>query len=102
MHTIRCWILTGVAVLLGCVMQTASADPKADYERRSAERYAGLFKSLDLNGDGAVTRVEAQGDVNFAPRFDDMDINRDGAVTAAELQRYIELQFNVRVEFSRP
>jgi len=68
-------------------------DDKTAYDQRSAARYAAVFQSLDRNGDGAVTRVEAHGDLNLGPVFDDMDINRDGIVTHAELQRYLEQHY---------
>ena len=77
-------------VLLAACVTGAGADDKAEYDRRSVARYMTLFQSLDRNADGAVTRAESQGDLNFGPRFDDMDINRDGIVTLSELQRYIE------------
>jgi hypothetical protein len=82
-------------LLLVCLMLqgyslVAAADDKADYDRRSAARYTALFQSLDRNGDSTVTRVEAEGDLNFGPVFDDIDINRDGVVTTAELQGYIK------------
>jgi Ca2+-binding EF-hand superfamily protein len=83
--------------MLFCGVGAASADDKADYDRRAAQRYTALFQSLDRNGDGAVSRVEAQGDLNFLPRFDDMDINRDGMVSAEELRRFIESQFGVKL-----
>ena len=77
------------------------ADDKADYDRRAAVRYMELFQSLDRNGDGAVSRDEAQGDLNFSPRFDDMDIDRNGFVTLPELQRYVDQQHGVRVELGQ-
>jgi hypothetical protein len=57
-----------------------------------------LFQSLDRNADGAVTRLEAQGDVNFLPRFNDMEVDMDGIVTTAELQRYLEQRYGWRIE----
>ena len=77
------------------------ADDKADFDRRAAVRYMELFQSLDRNADGAVSRDESQGDLNFRPRFDDMDINRDGSVTLAELQRYVDQQHGIRVELGQ-
>jgi Ca2+-binding EF-hand superfamily protein len=79
-----------VFVLLAACTVAAGADDKAEYDRRAAARYTMLFQSLDRNADGTVTRLEAQGDLNFYPRFDDMDIDRDGVVTLAELRRFIE------------
>lgn len=83
-------------VLLAACVAGAAANDKLEYERRAATQDTMLFQSLDRNADGAVTRLESQGNLNFGPRFDDMDINRDGVVTTAELQRYIEQQYGVK------
>jgi hypothetical protein len=81
-----------LALLMACATN-AGADDKSDYNRRAAARDLRLFQSLDRNADGAVTRLEARGDINFWPRFDDMEVNMDGVVTMAELQRYLEQQY---------
>jgi Ca2+-binding EF-hand superfamily protein len=81
------------AVLFGTTL--AAADDRADYNRRAAERFSGLFKSLDRDADGTVSRLEAKGDLNFGPRFEDMDIDRNGTVTRAELQRFVGQEFGV-------
>ena len=85
------------AALLACI-SGAAADDRLEYNRRNAERYATLFNALDRDGDGAVTRVEAQGDLNFVPYFNDMDIDRDATVTGAELQRFVQQQFGVQLQ----
>ena len=88
---------SGLAAFVALIMATAAiADDKTEYERRAVERDVALFQSLDRNRDNAVTKLEAQGDLNFGPRFDDMDINRDNIVTREELQRYLEQQYGVR------
>ncbi len=86
----------GMLVLLMACAAGAGADDKSDYNRRAAERDLSLFQSLDRNTDGAVTRTEAHGDINFLPRFNDMDINMDGIVTTTELHRYLEQQYGAR------
>lgn len=91
--------LLGAAVLLSTA--SASADERTEYNRRAADGLSGLFKSLDRDADGTVTRVEAKGDLNFGPRFRDMDIDRNGIVTGAELQRYLSQEFGVSLA-SRP
>lgn len=80
---------TTTAVLLCAITLCAWADDRAEYGRRAAAADMAAFRQLDLNGDGRLTREEATGDVNFAPRFNDMDINRDGVLTHDELLRYI-------------
>ena len=91
-------VLLGAAVLMA---SAAHADERADYNRRAAERYDTLFKSLDRDADGTVTRVEAHGDLNFGPRFEDMDIDRNGIVSRAELQRFVTLKFGVELATQR-
>jgi hypothetical protein len=54
-----------------------------------------LFHALDRNADGAVTRLEAAGDINFLPRFDDMEVDMDGTVTRSELLRYIDQHYGI-------
>ena len=75
----------------------AQSQDKAAYDRRLIERYNELFTYLDRDGDGTVTWLETQGDLNFTPVFTDMDINRDGIVTKAELARYLELRHGAGV-----
>jgi hypothetical protein len=96
------WIArSGALVLLLACAMSASADDRDDYNRRAAARDLSLFHSLDRNGDGAVSRLEAQGDINFLPRFNDMEVDMDGIVTTAELNRYLELRYQVRVRPDR-
>jgi hypothetical protein len=94
---LACGLLIGAALAVAPA-QAADPDPQVQYQRRVAERSVALFKSLDLDGDGTVSRAEAQGDLNFTPRFDDMDIDRDGRVTAAELQRFIQIEYGLRID----
>ena len=89
-----------LVLVLACAM-SASADDRDDYNRRAAARDLSLFHSLDRNGDGAVSRLEAQGDINFLPRFNDMEVDMDGIVTTAELNRYLEQRYQVRVRPDR-
>jgi Ca2+-binding EF-hand superfamily protein len=86
----------GALVLLAACAAGAGADDKSEYKRRAAARDLSLFQSLDRNTDGAVTRQEAHGDINFLPRFNDMDIDMDGVVTTVELHRYLEQQYGAR------
>lgn len=87
---------TGALALLMACAVSAGADDRGDYNRRAAKRDLALFHSLDLNADGAVTRLEARGDINFLPRFDDMEVDMNGIVTAAELHRYLEQQYGIQ------
>lgn len=81
---------------------SAGADDRREYNHRAAEDDLSLFQSLDRDADGAVTRLEAQGDINFLPRFDDMEVDMDGVVTTAELQRYLEQHYGIQLNRERP
>lgn len=85
--------LLAVALVSALAAATTQAQDKEAFVQRVVARYVVLFASLDRDGDGAVTRLEAQGDVNFLPVFNDIDINRDGIVTKAELDRYLSLEY---------
>jgi hypothetical protein len=86
----------GAALLL---VSTAAvpvyADDQAEYNARAAARDAALFRSLDRDANGVLTRAEAKGDLDLGPRFDDIDIDRDGAIVAQELERYIGQRYGV-------
>ena len=49
-------------------------------------RGAGFFKKLDTDGDGRISRSEAQAAPRLAARFDDIDANKDGFLTPDELK----------------
>ena len=88
--------VAGALLLLLASAIGAEADDRSEYNRRAAARDLRLFHELDRNGDGAVTRLEARGDVNFLPRFNDMEVNMDGVVTTGELQRYLEQHYGAQ------
>ena len=90
----RLCIAVAIAAVVTCM--NAPAQDKAAYQRRSAARHVELFTWLDRDRDDAVSRIEAEGDLNFTPIFDDVDINRDGVATKPELDRYVELLYGSR------
>jgi len=49
---------------------------------KGAER----LKKLDTDGDGRISRAEAQAAPRLAARFDDLDTNKDGFLTHDELK----------------
>lgn len=86
----------GVIATLAAACGTASADDRADYNRRGAERDVALFAALDLDADGALSRDETKGDLTLGPRFNDADINRDGILTREEMQRYVDERYGTK------
>lgn len=94
MRSISQALLVALASLMACA--GVQGQDRAEFDRRSVARYVELFTWLDRDGDGTVTRHEAQGELNFSPRFNDMDINRDGVVTKVELDRFLEQEHGMR------
>jgi Ca2+-binding EF-hand superfamily protein len=84
-----------VAALLVGWSFAAAADDRTEFNRRAAAADMALYRALDLNGDGRLTRDEVRGDLRLGPRFDDIDINRDGVITPEEMKRYIEQTYGV-------
>ena len=50
------------------------------------------FKSLDIDGDGQVSKAEAAGNKEVTEAFDRADRNRDGKLSVAEYERYGKAQ----------
>jgi len=48
-----------------------------------------MFKSMDVNGDGAVSRAEF--DAFYGKRFQELDANNDGKITPDEMKRGQEI-----------
>ena len=81
-----------VLIAMGISTTVAAAD-RAEYNRRSVERYTEMFRMSDANADNVVTLYEARTTIELAANFNDIDIDRDGSITWAELTRYIDATF---------
>jgi Ca2+-binding EF-hand superfamily protein len=63
----------------------SNMDSKAN---KHAARSEIMFKKLDTNGDGALTKDEVQSYPRLNQRFDTFDSNNDAKLTLAEIQAY--------------
>jgi Ca2+-binding EF-hand superfamily protein len=60
---------------------------KGERQAKAAER----FKHADTDGDGAISRAEAEKHApRLAKKFDQIDSNKDGKLTQDELRAYRE------------
>lgn len=68
-------------------LKAAKKTQKSQKQAKAAER----FKHADANGDGAISRAEAEkGAPRLAKKFDQIDSNKDGQLSQEELRAYRE------------
>lgn len=77
-----------VAMLLFGVGALAD-QPARDSQDRSMSSDAAKFKTLDRNGDGELSKVEARADSSISAQFASFDINLNGYITKSEYDAYI-------------
>ena len=86
-----------ILATIGALSAMAAADDRTQYNERAANNDMAMFRDIDLNHDGKVTRAEAKGLLSIEARFDDIDIDHDDAITLDEMTRYIERTYGVRL-----
>ena len=70
---------------------------KGEMREKMAERFDAKFKAADKDGDGALTKEEAQaGMPRLAKNFDQVDANHDGKVTEDEIRAYMKARHDAR------
>lgn len=75
-------------LLVLCTAMLASAALADDSTRaQSAEKGTDLFKTVDADADGKVSKDEAAANATFANNFSSLDGNSDGVVTEREFRR---------------
>lgn len=68
----------------------------------AAAGHPGLFKQLDTNYDGLISRQEATVRPFLAKRFDAIDTNRDGQISRTEMKAFRQAQAaRFRARFQR-
>jgi len=50
------------------------------------------FRTLDINGDGYVSRLEVRSGTNLERRFGELDTNRDGRLSREELRGMVAVE----------
>lgn len=79
-------LLTAMLSVAPVALLAATAATDAPAPTQRAER--GWFKQLDANGDGVITKEEAQSSANarVEKTFADLDANHDGQITQDEIK----------------
>jgi len=84
-------IPTKTSLIITCCLSLAAL-PCAFAVHTEEHSADAMFKSMDTDGDGRVSRVEHA--ASAKKMFDEMDANHDGIVTAAEMTAYHEMKTN--------
>lgn len=74
--------------------QTRSAPPAQAAADNATTAGAQSWGSLDADGDGAISKSEAQAHAGLAQIFDQADANGDGKLTPEEYKAYVDAQQN--------
>lgn len=75
---------TAVALLpLGVAM--AQTPPPPDTAAQPPQQGGATFESLDTNGDGKISKTEAEANANVKAQFSTYDVNGDGFIERDEV-----------------
>jgi Ca2+-binding EF-hand superfamily protein len=75
---------TGLILLCSAALFSTAALANDEPDAKSA---GGIFQTLDADGDGKISKSEAEANQGFANHFDKLDGNSDGFVSKREYQR---------------
>ncbi|MDO8349898.1 MAG: hypothetical protein Q7S94_01960 [Gallionella sp.] len=92
------WVVGVLLVAMPCMAW--SAEQAAS--RNQAQRFNQMFRNLDSNNTGKISRAEAESKAPaIAENFDQIDVDHDGGLTRKEIKDAFLASDNRRREFSR-
>lgn len=86
-----------IGALLGGGMAVAQSSGETAKQSHTGSKFTEQFNSADKNGDGALTRSEAQSAnlPRVVEHFDRIDTNRDGKVTREEIRMLVRARVSI-------
>lgn len=86
-----------IGALLGGGMAVAQSPDEPAKQPHPVSKFSEQFKAADKDGDGALTRTEAQSAklTRVVEHFDRIDANRDGKVTRDEIRTLVRARVSI-------
>ncbi|HZW20673.1 hypothetical protein [Noviherbaspirillum sp.] len=86
-----------IGALFGGGMAVAQSSSEPVQQSRATSKFSEKFKAADKDGDGALTRSEAEDAklVRVVDNFDRIDANRDGKVTREEIRTMVRSRVSI-------
>lgn len=86
-----------IGALLGGGMAVAQSSGEPARQLHAMSRFSEQFKAADKDGDGALTRSEAQDArlTRVVDNFDRIDANKDGKVTREEIRTLVRSRVSI-------
>ncbi len=95
------WIVGIMVVAMPCIA-LATEKPGGKKPDSNGARFDQLFKAVDANGDGKISKEEAESKAPaMAENFDAIDTNHDGGLSKTEIKAFTAVLEQKRREFSR-
>ena len=86
-------LLMAVAISAPALAEDAPAKPARPDRAEMAAKFAERFKAADKDGDGALTRAEAEaGMPRLAKHFDQIDSAKTGRITQEQVRSFMTEQ----------
>lgn len=80
-------IFLASALVLGFAATAVADEATSEYDYSDYD-YVDLFMELDVEGNGVITREEAEAHPELLEQFDDLDQEGTGFLTIQELQEF--------------
>jgi Ca2+-binding EF-hand superfamily protein len=81
-----------MALFMLTAWSVTSGVSAADNPSRSRPVDETTFKTLDMDGDGYISRQEVRRETNLERRFDQLDTDRDGRLSREELRGMFKVE----------
>lgn len=90
-------MLLGALLGGGMAIAQSPAESTKDKKPRYLAKFDEEFKAADTDGDGALTKTEAESAHmgRVVDNFDKLDVDKDGKVTRAEIRALVRSRFTL-------